>query len=81
MKARIQKWGNSMAMRIPKHMLEEMGLSADQEVELSIVDGELRVRPLRSASAYNLEDLVKGITTSKRHTLVLDEGPVGREVW
>jgi antitoxin MazE len=70
-----------MAMRIPKHMLEEMGLSADQEVELTIIDGELRVRPLRSVPDYDLRDLVKGITASTRHTLVLDEGPVGREVW
>ena len=39
MKTRVQKWGNSLALRIPKSFAAEAGLHADAAVELSLVEG------------------------------------------
>ena len=44
MKTRVQKWGNSLALRIPKSFAEEVGLRANSAVELSLVDGALVVQ-------------------------------------
>lgn len=81
MKAHIQKWANSMAIRIPKVVLEELGCTAEQEVEMLLVEGELRIRPIVTAVKYDLESLVKCITAKNRHGLENDHVPVGKEVW
>ena len=47
MKTRVQKWGNSLALRIPKSFAEEAGLHADAAVELSLVEGRLVVQPIK----------------------------------
>lgn len=80
MKARIQKWGNSLALRIPKSFAQEVGLNQDGLVELSLVNGQLIVSPL-SEPPVTLEDLLAGITAENIHKEV-DTGPaVGKEVW
>jgi len=80
MKARVQKWDNSLALRIPKAFAAELGLHADADVELTLVDGTLIVRPI-TPPALTLEQLLRGITDENLpgewHT-----GPaVGKEVW
>lgn len=45
MKTRIQKWGNSLALRIPKSFANEVGLESNALVELALVNGQLVVTP------------------------------------
>ena len=80
MKAKIQKWGNSLGLRIPKPFAEEIGLSERAEVELRLVEGALVVRPLRSKT-FTLDELLAGVTTRNRHHEASTGEPVGREVW
>jgi len=78
-KTRVHKWGNSLAIRIPKAFAREMGLDDDSAVEVSLTDDELVIRPV--PSRYSLESLVAGITKRNRHDEE-DFGPsVGREAW
>lgn len=80
MKTRVQKWGNSLALRIPKAFAAEVGLRADGAVELSLVEGTLVVQPIESQS-ITLDDLLRGITDENIPT-EWDTGPaVGKEVW
>lgn len=58
MRARIAKWGNSAAVRLPKAILEEMNLKPGQEVDLTLRDRELRLRKVAPFPVYRLEDLV-----------------------
>ncbi|MBU3677980.1 MAG: AbrB/MazE/SpoVT family DNA-binding domain-containing protein [Candidatus Kapabacteria bacterium] len=81
MKARIQKWGNSMALRIPKIVIDEMGLGDNRLVELHLQDGELIVRAVETPDPYALVDLVKDITPETRHQIIEFDGPQGKEVW
>jgi len=80
MKSRIQKWGNSLAVRIPKPFAGEVGLEQDTAVEITLVDGKLVIAPLAEPT-WTLEKLLAGVTQENLHGEV-DSGPaVGREVW
>ena len=80
MKARIQKWGNSLALRIPKALAEEVHVRQNTQVEISLVDGKIVVEPVKTAD-WTLEDLLEGITDENLH-LEVESGPsVGKEVW
>ena len=56
MKTRVQKWGNSLALRIPKSFAEEAGLRADTAIELSLVESRLVVPPI-TPQLLTLEEL------------------------
>lgn len=80
MKSRVQKWGNSLAVRIPKSFALEAGLQADSAVELSLVEGSLVVQPLRP-QPLSLEELLSGVT-DENIPGEWDTGPaIGKEVW
>ena len=63
---RIQKWGNSLALRIPKSFALEAQLEQDALVDISLVDGKLVVTPVTDA-AQTLEQLLAGITEDNLH--------------
>ncbi|MDP2952668.1 MAG: AbrB/MazE/SpoVT family DNA-binding domain-containing protein [Chloroflexota bacterium] len=80
MQSRIQKWGNSLALRIPKSFAREIGLDRDMPVDLSLEDGRLVVTPI-TRPPMTLERLLEQITEDNIHREV-DTGPaVGEEVW
>jgi antitoxin MazE len=58
MRIQISKWGNSTALRLPKAVVDELGLKPGQEMELSVEGGEARLRPVRKQPFYRIEDLV-----------------------
>ena len=80
MQTKIHKWGNSLGLRIPKAFAEQAGVEAGSEVDLSVEDGELIVRPIRFPR-YNLKDLLREVTAKNVHEEVEIRGPLGREVW
>jgi antitoxin MazE len=77
---KIQRWGNSLGLRIPRAFAAEAGVDVGAEVALSVRDGNLIVRPTRRAK-YRLADLVRKITAKNLHREVDTGTPVGREVW
>jgi antitoxin MazE len=78
MNATIQKWGNSLALRIPKPVARQIQVEEGDDVELRVSADELVVRPARPK--YSLASLIKGIKPTNRHTEV-DWGEArGREV-
>lgn len=78
--AKVQKWGNSLAVRIPKAFADEMGLEDNGPVELCFVDGELHLKPIRKRR-YTLRELVSQITEENRHEEIDSGLSVGNEVW
>jgi len=80
MKTRIQKWGNSLAVRIPKSFAGEIGLCADASVELSLVEGKLIIQSA-TPKPLTLDQLLRGISDENLHG-EWDTGPAdGKEVW
>ena len=80
MKTRIQKWGNSLALRIPKPFAEEARLTEGSPVDVSVRNGKLVVVPVVEPE-LTLEELVKQITPQNRHGETDSGRPVGDEVW
>ena len=80
MNTRVQKWGNSLALRIPKSFAAEAGFHADAAVELSLVEGALVVKAL-NPQPLTLAELLRGIT-NENLPAEWDTGPaVGKEAW
>ncbi len=80
MLTKIQKWGNSLALRIPKTFALDANLENDSTVEISIVDGKIVVKPI-SAPQWSLAELLAGINKNNIHHEVDSGEPVGNEVW
>jgi antitoxin MazE len=78
--ATIQKWGNSLALRIPKAVARDTKLKNGSVVNLAVRKGMVVIEPAKKAK-YQLDDLLKGVSKKNIHRSV-DTGPaVGREVW
>jgi antitoxin MazE len=80
LKAYIQKWGNSLALRIPKVFATEAQLQQDALVEISLVEGKLVIEPIREQTEF-LDSLLAGITEQNLHCEIETGAPVGNEVW
>jgi len=80
MRARVQKWGNSLALRIPKSFAVEVGLQKESSVEISLEDGKLVIKPVAEPK-LTLKQLLARVTKENLHHEV-DTGPVvGKEAW
>ena len=79
-RTKIQKWGNSLGLRIPKSFAAEAQVAEGSTVNLSVERGRLLVRPLRTRK-YVLGDLLKQINSRNVHREVSTGEPVGREAW
>jgi antitoxin MazE len=80
MRTRIQRWGNSLAVRIPKPFAAEAGLEQQSEVDVSIIDGALVIKPC-PGSVFSLDELLAQVTDENLHAEIDAGFPVGREVW
>jgi len=80
MKTRVQKWGNSLALRIPKSLADEVGLQRETTVEVSLADGKLVITPVTRPKP-SLRQLLAKVTQENLHHEV-DTGPAaGNETW
>ena len=80
MTTRAQKWGNSLGIRIPKALAQEVDVSEDSEVEILVRDGKIVIWPIKKG-APTLRQLLSGVTQANLHG-ELDAGPaVGKETW
>jgi antitoxin MazE len=79
MKTRIQKWGNSLGVRIPKSLASEAGINADTLVEITLIDHQLVIQPTKSE--MTLDDLLAQITDDNLHAEIDSGPPMGNEAW
>jgi len=76
--AKIQKWGNSLGVRIPKTLIKEAKLDENSEVEIQHKNGNIIIIPVQKK--YILSELVKKISKTNLHGE--DEfASEGHEVW
>lgn len=80
MQTKIQRWGNSLGLRIPRSFAEEAGVEAGSQVDLSVRDGDLVVRSAKRRK-YRLSELLEKVTARNLHGAVDTGEPMGREVW
>ncbi len=80
MRTRIQKWGNSLAFRIPKSFATEVGLQKETSVDVSLADGKLVITPVAKPK-LTLEQLLRKITKRNLHHEVDIGIAIGKEMW
>jgi len=80
MKTRVQKWGNSLALRIPKSFADDVGLQKGTSVDVSLADGKIVVTPVTKAK-LTLEQLLSKVTKENLHHEVDTGSAVGNETW
>ncbi len=80
MKVQIQKWGNSLALRIPKSFALESKIEQGSTVEVSLDNGKIIVFPLIEPE-YSLDDLLAKVTAENLHGEIETGDAVGKEVW
>ena len=79
METRVQKWGNSLVLRIPKPFASQIGLEPNSPVELSLRGTELIIAPVKSPG-LKLDDLLAQVTEQNLHDEVNTGPAVGGEV-
>ncbi|TSA55584.1 MAG: AbrB/MazE/SpoVT family DNA-binding domain-containing protein [Dehalococcoidia bacterium] len=80
MRTRIQKWGNSLALRIPKSFAVEVGLEKETDVDVTLADGKLVITPVVEPG-LNLEQLLAKVTGENLHHEVDTGRAAGKETW
>ena len=80
MLTKVQKWGNSLALRIPKAFAHDAHLENDSLVEISLVEGQIVITPVQAPS-WTLEELLAGINNKNIHHEIETGSAVGNEIW
>lgn len=80
MLTKVQKWGNSLALRIPKTFALDAQIENDSIVEVSFVDGQIVVKPIITPK-WTLEQLLAGVNTDNIHHETDTGFAVGNEAW
>jgi antitoxin MazE len=80
MNATVQKWGNSLALRIPSSVAKEIQLSRGSAVEVVVEGGKMVVKPAKRRKP-SLAQLLKCVTKDNRHEEQDWGAPVGKEIW
>jgi antitoxin MazE len=80
MLTKVQKWGNSLALRIPKAFARDAQLENNSMVEVSLVDGRIVIKPVPTPN-WSLEQLLSSVTSANVHHEIDTGDAVGNEVW
>lgn len=73
----IQKWGNSLGVRIPMSLAKKIGLAEGTPIDFEVVLDSIVIR----RKHHDLEDLLARVTPENLHREVNTDGPIGNEAW
>ncbi len=77
MKTVIQKWGNSLGIRIPNTFVRELNLRNGSAMEITQEEGKIIIVP----RPLSLDELLSQVTSETLHDEVPTGGVVGKEIW
>jgi antitoxin MazE len=78
--SKVQRWGNSLAVRIPKAFAKEVGLEEDLPIEISVSEGGLVISPT-VPSPFTLQQLLAAVTDENLHEEIATGPALGNEAW
>jgi len=78
MEATVQKWGNSLGIRIPSLIVRELSLKNGSVVDINDNGNEIIIKPLRKS---RLSEMLEKINDQNKHEEIKTTGPVGNEIW
>lgn len=77
----FSKWGNSLALRIPSHVLRDVGASEGSSADLRIEQGRIVISPIATPPRYTFEELLSGITKDNLHEDGFEGPEAGSAIW
>lgn len=80
MQTKIKKWGNSLALRIPKSFALNVNIKQNELVDMSIDKGKIIIAPI-TQEEYSLEELLEGVSENNLHSEFDTGAPAGKEIW
>jgi antitoxin MazE len=80
MKAKIQKWGNSLGVRIPRALAQETSVESDSLVDIVARNGKIIITPFMPTT-FSLRQLLSKITDDNRHEEISTGASAGKEAW
>ena len=80
MRGQVQKWGNSLALRIPKPFAQDVGVGEGTVVDVLVAKGRLIAAPV-TPRRVRLDDLLRRVTKRNMHGETQTGPPLGREAW
>jgi antitoxin MazE len=81
MQGQIQKWGNSLGVRLPMQLAKQAHLHSGSHVILGIEHDKITIQPSKKPSKYNLKKMLNGISKKNLHRPVCDDTSKGNEEW
>jgi antitoxin MazE len=78
MTVRVQKWGNSLGVRIPKSVARQSSISEGTELEVFASNGRVILRPQKLPS---FKELIAAMKPGNRPEIVDWGKPIGKEAW
>ena len=81
MLVKVQKWDNSLAVRIPRAFAGEINITENSSVNLTLIDGSINLKPIENNYECNLEDLIEQVNESNLHSEYNSGKPEGKEIW
>lgn len=78
--ATVQKWGNSLGVRIPKTIAQDSAMREGSAVDMMVQDGRIILQPRRSRK-YHLGAMLKSVSGKNLHTEIDSGAPTGKEAW
>jgi antitoxin MazE len=80
MTTKVQKWGNSLAVRLPKEMTQDLGLKQGSDVAIVHSDDLISIKPILNKKIL-LKDLLNSIKKNNQHKSVDWGKKIGKEIW
>lgn len=80
MTTKVQKWGNSLAVRLPKEAVRKFDLGEGSPVVVVASGSSISIKPVKPET-YSLKEMLSRVTKNNRHELVDWGKPVGKEIW
>jgi len=78
MEAMVQKWGNSLGIRIPNLIVREFSLKNGSVVNINDNGNEITIKPVKKS---RLSEMLNNINDENIHGEITTTGPVGKEIW
>lgn len=79
MKTTVQKWGNSLAIRIPKNITKDTRVYEGSNINIMVENGNIILSP--STKEYSLKELLKNVTNENIHSEISTGDHIGGEIW
>jgi len=78
MEAVVRKWGNSLGIRIPSHIIRELSLKDGSYVDINDKGKVITIKPVEKPK---LSEMLAGINEQNIHKEIETGGPAGKEIW